>query len=148
MHSMVFPRPVPGSSSSRSDVLATLVEPWLISHIYSSLEKQSRMDYGRPGPASAVASTIFSRHPSRFSLQNETRMPESILALLSRLSFFWLFSYITSRAYKAWAETSTSGADYCINASCTHTLTKSRDENDQRTGRLAEKRGFESVGGT
>ena len=31
MHSMVFPRPVPGCSSSRSDVLATLVEPWLIS---------------------------------------------------------------------------------------------------------------------
>ena len=28
---MVFPRPVPGCSSSRSDVLATLVEPWLIS---------------------------------------------------------------------------------------------------------------------
>ena len=58
MHSMVFPRPVPGCSSSRSDVLVTLVEPWLISRSSFCCDASWRGSGGLSGPHSALEAFI------------------------------------------------------------------------------------------
>ena len=58
VHSMVFPRPVPGCSSSRSDVLATLVEPWLISRSSFCCDASWRGSDGLSGPHSALEAFI------------------------------------------------------------------------------------------
>ena len=55
---MVFPRPVPGCSSSRSDVLATLVEPWLISRSSFCCDASWRGSDGLSGPHSALEAFI------------------------------------------------------------------------------------------
>ena len=70
MHSMVFPRPVPGCSSSRSDVLATLVEPWLISRCKALVKAgrsfRSPIEVSQDPKFIHIGSAVFLRGPRRY----------------------------------------------------------------------------------